>query len=239
MQPSTNTMPRHIGIIMDGNRRFAKRLMLKPWQGHEWGAKKVRQVLDWCRELDIQELTLYAFSIENFDRPKEEFDYLMDICLKEFKELLQPKNLDELRKNGLRINFLGRITMFPQLIQDAMRQLMAATNENAPRIVNFAMAYGGRAEIIDATKKVAELVKAGKLDIDKINESVFQRQLYTESEPDLIIRTSGEQRTSGFLLWQSSYAELFFCEKKWPEFEKEDLLQAIHSYQERDRRFGK
>jgi tritrans,polycis-undecaprenyl-diphosphate synthase [geranylgeranyl-diphosphate specific] len=239
MQPTTSPVPRHIGVIMDGNRRFAKRLMLKPWQGHEWGAKKVKDVLTWCRELGVSELTLYAFSIENFDRPKEEFDYLMKLFVKEFQELTKPENLKQLHADGLRITFLGRIEMFPQDVKDAMHKVMDATKGNGPFQVNFAMAYGGRAEIIDATRKVAQLVKDGKLDVNKIEESTFQKQLYTESEPDLIIRTSGEQRISGFMLWQGSYAELFFCKNNWPEFSKEDLVEAINSYQDRERRFGK
>ncbi len=239
MQPTTSNVPKHIGIIMDGNRRFAKKLMLKPWKGHEWGAKKVKDVLQWCNELGIKEITLYAFSIENFSRPKEEFDYLMTLFLKEFTELHSKKNLAQLKKDGVKINFLGRIEMFPKNVQDAMNQIMKSTQSNGPNLVNFAMAYGGRAEIIDATKKVAALVKAGKLDIDKINESMFQKQLYTESEPDLIIRTSGEQRTSGFLLWQGSYAELYFSDKNWPDFEKKDLEKALETYQNRERRFGK
>ncbi len=239
MEPTKSNVPRHIGIILDGNRRFAKRLMLKPWQGHEWGAGKVRKVLDWCMELGIQELTLYAFSIENFNRPKEEFDYLMSLCLKEFNSFLEAGQLAELKEKGLRINFLGRIGMFPTEVHNAMKTLMDATKDNAPCTVNFAMAYGGRAEIIDAAKKIAEKVKAGKLDINAINEEMFSKELYTDSEPDLIIRTSGEQRISGFMLWQASYAEFYFCPKLWPEFEKEDLLEAIASYQDRDRRFGK
>jgi len=239
MKPSASPVPKHVGIIMDGNRRFAKRLLLKPWQGHEWGAKKLKEVLTWCRELGVKELTLYAFSIENFNRPKDEFDYLMTLFKKEFQELYTPENLAALKKDGLRVTIIGRIEMFPADVQDAMRKLMDATQENAPYTVNFAMAYGGRAEIIDATKKVAQMVQDGKITVDKINEEVFQKNLYTESEPDLIIRTSGEQRISGFMLWQGSYAELFFCEHNWPEFTKDDLVAAISTYQNRDRRFGK
>ena len=239
MKPSASTVPKHVGIIMDGNRRFAKRLMLKPWQGHEWGAKKLQDVLEWGRELGVEELTFYGFSIENFDRPKDEFDFLMNLALKTFTDWYSPENLAKLAKHGVRMSFIGRISMFPQNVQDAMHKLEEATKNNSKYIVNFAVAYGGRAEILDATKKVAQMVKDGKLDVDKINEDVFQKQLYTESEPDLIIRTSGEMRTSGFLLWQSSYAELFFCDNAWPEFTKEDLVTAIDSYSGRDRRFGK
>lgn len=233
------TIPNHVGIIMDGNRRFAKKLMLKPWKGHEWGANKVKDVLEWCKELKIHEVTLYAFSIENFSRPKEEFDYLMDLFAKEFNNLYTPENVAKLNNDGVRINVIGRVWMFPKHVQDAIKHITEATKHNTKYIANFAMAYGGRAEIIDAAKKVAEAVKNGILTVDQINEDVFRKQLYTESEPDLIIRTSGEQRTSGFMLWQGSYAELYFAEKPWPELTKEDFLQAIDSYNKRERRYGK
>ena len=239
MEQTQNQVPRHIGIILDGNRRFAKRLMLKPWKGHEFGAEKVRKVLDWCKELGVREVTLYAFSLENFDRPKDEFDYLMNLFAKEFNDLIKDENRKKLAEDGLKINFIGRIWMFPENVQKAMTDLMKMTAKNSSYIVNFAMAYGGRGEVIDATKKIAALVKEGKLDVDKINEETFAKQLYTESEPDLVIRTSGEQRTSGFMIWQASYAELYFCPKFWPEFEKEDLVAAIENYKSRERRFGK
>ncbi|MBW2992626.1 di-trans,poly-cis-decaprenylcistransferase [Candidatus Woesearchaeota archaeon] len=229
-------VPRHIGIILDGNRRFSRRLMLKPWMGHEWGAKKVEKVFDWAKEIGIKELTLYAFSVENFDRPKEEFDYLMGVFSKEFEKLLKDERV---HKDRIRINFIGRIEMFPKEVHEKMYKLMEMTKDYDNYIVNFAMAYGGRAEIIDATKKVADKVRKGELDVEGINEEVFRKNLYLDSDPDLIIRTSGEQRISGFLLWQCSYAEFFFCPKLWPEFEKEDLLEAIEDYSNRDRRFGK
>jgi len=234
---NTGGVPRHLGIILDGNRRFAKRIMIKPWKGHEWGAQKVEKVIDWCKEYGIQELTLYAFSIENFDRPKDEFDELMRLFKEECERLLADERLNTEKR--LRISFIGRIWMFPVELQERMRQLQEKTKDNGPNRLNLAMAYGGRAEVIDATRKIATMVKDGKLTVDQINEDIFSKQLYIESEPDLIIRTSGEHRTSGFLLWQSSYAELYFCPKLWPEFEKEDLAQAIESYASRDRRFGK
>jgi len=236
MEPSDSKVPKHIGIILDGNRRFAKRLMMKPWQGHNFGAKKIWKLFDWCKELGLHEVTLYTFSIENFNRPKDEFNYLMALFAKEFKAV---KKDVRLHKNKIRINFIGRIDMFPKPVYDAMRELMEATKNYKAYIVNFAMAYGGRAEIIDATKKIAKKIKEGKLDVDKINEEVFSKELYMDSEPDLIIRTSGEQRTSGFLIWQGSYAELYWCQKMWPEFEKEDLIEAIEDYMLRERRFGR
>jgi tritrans,polycis-undecaprenyl-diphosphate synthase [geranylgeranyl-diphosphate specific] len=234
----SNNIPRHIGIIMDGNRRFAKRLMLKPWKGHEYGAGKVQKVMEWCEEIGCHELTLYAFSVENFDRPKEEFDHLMKIFIKEFDNLLYDEN-SIVHKNKVRVNFIGRIWMFPDEVSDRMKRLMAMTAEYSDNIVNFAMAYGGRAEIIDATRKIAEQIKDGSLDVDSINEEVFMDNLYMPDEPDLVIRTSGEHRTSGFLIFQASYAELAFIDKMWPDLEKEDLLKAVSDYCSRDRRFGK
>lgn len=232
-------VPRHIGIILDGNRRFAKKLMLKPWMGHEWGAKKFRQFLDWCRELKIEEVTAYSFSIQNFNRPKEEFDYLMGIFLKEFNELAKPEKIAELKQNGVRINFIGRIAMFPQQVRDSMRRLMDLTKDHTPYRVNFAMAYGGREEVIDAVKKLGEDIKQGKVDVDKLNEEVFGRYLYLNSDPELIIRTGGDKRTSNFLPWQGIYSEWFFLEKTWPEIEKQDLVAVLEEFGQRERRFGK
>ena len=229
-------VPKHIGIIMDGNRRFAKRLMLKPWMGHEWGAKKLSKVLDWLQELGVHELTLYAFSVQNFNRPKQEFDYLMALFKKEFAELKEDPRLE---KQGIRINIIGRIGMFPEDVQDKMRAIMEKTKKHDKYIINFAMAYGGREEVMDAVMKIAQQVKEGKLDISKINDEVFAEHLYMKDEPELIIRTGGEHRTSNFLLWQGNYAEWFFIEKMWPDVEKEDFVQIIEEYQQRERRFGR
>ena len=235
MEPTGNKVPRHLAIIIDGSRRFAKRLMLKPYKGHEWGAKKVEKLFEWCKEFGIKELTLYCFSIENFDRPKEEFDYLMNLFKKEFSRMED----DDPKIKEMRINFIGRINMFPKDVQDIMKELMDKTKNNKPYTINFAMAYGGRAEVIDAAKKVAEQVKKGKLNVDDINEQVFEKNLYNASEPDLIIRTS-ESRLSGFLLWQSAYAELIFLPNVlWPEFEKKIFIDCINEYSNRQRRFGK
>ena len=235
LKPSENKVPRHVGIIIDGNRRFARRLMLKPWKGHEWGAKKVEKLLNWSREYKIKELTLYAFSQENFDRPKKEFNYLMNLFKEEFTRLKE----DPRWKDEIRVNFIGRIWMFPQDIQKIMKDLMEMTKNNDKYIINFAMAYSGRAEIIDATKKIANLVKKGLIDIDNINDEIFSQNLYLESEPDLIIRTS-ESRLSGFLLWQGAYAELEFLPNKlWPEFSKKDFVKCLQEYSRRERRFGK
>src|SRR3989344_5639424 len=171
MKPTLNKIPYHLAIVLDGNRRLAKRLMLKPFKGHEYGAKKVSELLDWCKEYGIKELTLYAFSIENFDRPKQEFDFLMDLFEKEFKKV---KHDERIYDEKVKINFIGRIDMFPEKVKKQMKDLMVSTKNHSNFIVNFAMAYGGRAEIIDATKKIAQQIKEGKLNIDQINEEVFK-----------------------------------------------------------------
>ena len=236
MKPSLNRIPKHIGLIIDGNRTFAKRLMVKPWKGHEWGYKKIKKLLNWCREFDIKELTLYTFSIENFDRPKKEFDYLMKLCVKAFKET---KDDPEIHKNRVKIDFIGRIHMFPKEVQEAMYNLMESTKNYHKYRINFAMAYGGRTEIIDATKKISQQVKDGTLDINNINEEVFEKNIYLDSEPDLVIRTS-QSRLSGFLLWQASYAEIIFLpEVLWPEFSKKHFVECLQEYDRRDRKFGK
>ena len=236
MQPTTSNVPRHLAIILDGNRRFAKRLMLKPWKGHEWGREKIENVLEWCREYGIHELTLYVLSLENFNRPKEEFDYLMDVFRKEFDELLKDKRVME---RNIRINAIGRISMLPEDLQKKVKEIMEKTKNNDGYIVNFAIAYGGRAEVVDAVRKVAEEIKQGTLDVDRINEEIFANHLYMKSEPDLIIRTA-ETRLSGFLLWQGSYSELIFLpDVLWPEFDKKHFVQCLEEYQIRQRRFGK
>src|SRR3989344_3842616 len=230
MNPTENKIPKHIGIIMDGNRRFARRLTLKPWKGHEWGANKIENVLNWCKEFKVKELTLYAFSVENFNRPKEEFNFLMDIFRKEFDKL---RDDERLMKEGIRINIIGRTWMFAKDIQEKINAIIEKTKNNTNFIINFAMAYGGRTEIIDATKKIAEAVKNGSLDVNDINEEVFKKNIYLESEPDLIIRTGGEKRLSGFLLWQGSYAEIYWVDHLWPEFSKEDFKAALIDYSDR------
>ncbi|RLG13849.1 MAG: di-trans,poly-cis-decaprenylcistransferase [Candidatus Nanohalarchaeota archaeon] len=229
---------KHLGIIMDGNRRFAKRLMKNPWQGHDWGAKKVEKVLDWCMELNIPQITLWSFSIENMDRPKKEFDYLMNIFEKEFLSIV---TREKIHKNKVKVKVIGRVDMLPEPVQKAIQKAEDATKDYHDNTINFAIAYGGRQEILDATKKIASAVKNHTIEPENINENTYRKYLYTNGtpDPDLVIRTSGEQRTSGFLIWQTAYSELYFCDKLWPEFEKEDLIKAIDEYKLRKRRFGK
>ena len=227
-------VPKHVAIVLDGNRRFAKKLMLKPWKGHEWGKGKVEKLFEWAKELGVNELTLYAFSIQNLNRPKEEFDYLMKLFVESFNGI---KN--DIKIKEVKMNFIGRINLFPKEVQKAMNELMEKTKDNIPYIVNFAMAYGGQEEVIDAVKKISEQVKEGKLDINKINEESFKDYLHLKNSPELIIRTGGEKRTSNFLNYQAAYSEWIYLEKMWPEFEKEDFEECIKEYSSRQRRFGK
>lgn len=236
MKPTEGKVPKHIAIIMDGNRRFSKRLMMKPWKGHEWGAKKVEKLVDWCKDFGVKEMTLYAFSVENFNRPKKEFDYLMNLFIDSFDKMKDDKRIYE---SKIKINIIGRIWMFPQEVQMRMKDIMEKTKDHDQYTINFAMAYGGRTEVIDATKKIAEQVKQGKINVEDINEECFSRNLYNPDEPELIIRTGGERRTSNFLPYQSAYSEWIFLEKMWPEFEKEDFAACIEEYARRERRFGK
>lgn len=236
MEPTNNQIPKHVGIIIDGNRRFAKRLMMKPWKGHEWGAKKVGKLFEWCKELDIKELTVYAFSMQNFNRPKEEFDYLMKVFLEFFTN---DEYISKVHENKIRITFIGRIHLFPKEVYETMLRLVEDTKHYSDYQINFAMAYGGREEVIDAVKKLSEQIKEDKVDVNQINEEVFSKNLYMDHEPDLIIRTGGDHRTSNFLIWQSWYSEWFFIEKTWPEFEKEDFTKVIEDFSTRERRFGK
>jgi len=200
MEKNTLKVPNHIGIIMDGNRRFAKRLMKEPWHGHKWGAKKIHEVLGWCRDFGIHKVTLYAFSVENFNRPKREFEYLMNIFEEELERIKTDKSV---HSNKVKIRFLGRTWMFPKEVKEKMKQVEGLTKDYSNYEVNFAMAYGGRTELVDAAKKIGRLVKEKKLSPDDIDENILAKSLYMDDDVDLVIRTSGEKRTSGFMLWQS------------------------------------
>ena len=227
--------PKHVAIILDGNRRYAKKRGFQPWKGHEYGAKKLEDLFKWCQELGIKELTLYSFSTENFSRSKDEINFLFKLFKKKFQQM---KNEDEILKKDVKINVIGRIDMFPADMMKAMLEVAEKTKSNKRLTVNFALAYGGRQEITDAFKKIAMQVKAGKIKLNNINEELITNNLYLASEPDLIIRPGGEIRTSNFLIWQSVYSEWIFVKKLWPEFTREDLLQCIEEFNKRERRFG-
>ena len=228
--------PTNIAIVLDGNRRYAKKLGLKAFKGHEFGIKKLEELMDWCIELGIKELTLYSFSTENFNRSKAEINFLFNLFKKQFKKLKNDRRIEE---NKIRINFIGRLSLFPEDLQKEMHEIMEKTKENDGFTVNFAIGYGGRTEIVDATKKIIEKINKNELKINDINEEVYSDNLYLKSEPDILIRPGGEKRISNFLLFQIAYSELFFIKKLWPEFTKEDLINIIEEYKKRERRFGK
>lgn len=228
--------PRHIGIILDGNRRFAKRLMLEPWKGHDYGAEKVRKLVGWAKKLGVNELTLYAFSIQNFGRPKDEFDYLMGHFLKAFNDIVIN---EDIHKNKVRVKAIGRLNLLPENVQEAIRKAEETTKDYSSFFLNIAIAYGGREEVVDAMKKIGRAIEEGKLKPENITEDMFRKNLYMGDEPDLIIRTGGERRTSNFLIWQSNYSEWVFLEKTWPEFEESDFVKCIDDFEKRERRFGR
>jgi len=219
---------RHLGIILDGNRRFSKRLMLEPWKGHEYGAEKMEKLFEWIKELGIKELTLYCFSLENFKRPKKEFDFLMKLFKKEFSKLKSDKRVHE---DKIKIRFIGKTELFDAELQKIIKELEEATKSYNSYLINFALGYGGRQEIVEAVKKLIESK-------EEINEKNLTKNLWLKSEPDLIIRTGGEKRTSNFLPWQSAYSEWVFLDKTWPEFTKQDLIYCINEFSKRERRFG-
>lgn len=228
---------RHVGFIMDGNRRYAKKRGMPSLWGHQKGAEKLNKVLEWLRDLHIKEATFYAFSMQNFQRTKEEVEYLFSIFEKEFGKYL--KDSSELKKHEVKVRFIGRLHLFPEKLQEIMFALMKQTKEYTKYTINFALGYGGREEIIDAVKRVVEAVQKDGLSLAEVNEKTFSQYLYLDSDPDFIMRTSGEVRTSNFLPWQSTYSEWFFLEKAWPEIEKQDIEHCLLQFVERERRYGK
>jgi tritrans,polycis-undecaprenyl-diphosphate synthase [geranylgeranyl-diphosphate specific] len=240
LQVKKGEKPEHVAIILDGNRRWASQKSLIPWIGHRHGANKIHDLMDWCIELDVKFITLYAFSTENFRRPKEEVAEIMKLIEENLRLIPKDKKIHE---NKIRVKAIGRIDLLPEPIQQVIHNVEESTKMYPERLLNIALAYGGRAEIVDATKKIAEEVKNGELKSKDITENLFENYLYTAHMPrqdaDLIIRTSGEERLSGFLSWQSAYSELCFVDVNWPDFRHIDLLRAVRTYQRRKRRFGK
>jgi len=233
-------MPEHIGIILDGNRRWAWERDLAPFAGHLMGAKVGEEVLSWCLDYGIRTLTIYTFSTENFTRPSEEVKAVLKIVEEEARKLGKDKRLHTHR---VRVKTLGRIDLLPESLRDTLVQLENETQNYDGHFLNVAIAYTGRAEIVDATKKIVEDFGQGQLSLKQIDEDLFHKYLYTahlpNPNPDLVIRTSGEERLSGFLLWQSAYSELVFVDVYWPEFRRIDFLRAVRLYQMRNRRFGR
>jgi len=225
-------------IIMDGNRRFARELGLSMEKGHEYGKEKIKEILEWCFELKIKNLTLYAFSIENFERGKNEVSALMSLCKDELEIALKDSRI---HNNKIKINIIGNLDSLPEKIKQSAIYIMKKTKNYNNYILNIALAYGGREELIHAIKNIAKDVKNNNLKINEITTSKVSSYLYTTGipDPDLILRTSGEERISNFLLWQLAYSELYFSDVYWPAFRKRDFLKAIRTFQQRKRRFGK
>jgi undecaprenyl diphosphate synthase len=228
-------LPKHIAIIMDGNGRWAKKKSLNRISGHVRGVDAVREVVTACRELGIKILTLYAFSIENWKRPKEEVNALMgllrDYLLKERGEMIQ---------NGIRLSAIGRLEDLPRDVQETLNETMRLTQDCDGMVLNLALSYGGRSEILHAVQRLLSDLRKKKIKPEEINQERFSQYLWTGglSDPDLLIRTSGEFRISNFLLWQIAYTELYVTETLWPDFDRSELLKAIADYQSRERRFG-
>lgn len=230
-------IPEHVGLILDGNRRWAKDMGMSINDGHNYGFQKLKEVLQWCWEMKIHTVTVYALSTENLRRSDDELNELMRLAEKGFKEVLSSK---EVAENEVRINVIGRIDLLSDSLRSTILEAKERTEGYSRNNLNVAIAYGGRTEIIDATKRILEQVTNGTMKQDEIDENTFSKFLYTagQKDPDLIIRTSGEERLSGFLLWQSAYSEFYFLDVYWPELRRIDFFRAIRTYQRRKRRFG-
>ena len=233
-------IPNHVALILDGNRRWAKRHLTIPKEGHWRGADSVEKLLDWCEELDIKIITLYALSAENLGRNDDELEDLYELIRLRLERLLKDSRI---HRNKMRVKGIGRIELLPDSIKKVLSELEETTKNYENHFLNIALAYGGQYELVDAVKKIGEKIKQGKLRVEDINKNEIESHLYTshlpQSSPDMILRTSGEKRLSGFLMWQSAYSELVFMDIFWPEFRKIDLMRAIRTFQERKRRLGK
>jgi undecaprenyl diphosphate synthase len=229
-------VPRHIAIIMDGNGRWAKKRGLLRVFGHEKGAKAVRETIEAAGKTGVTHLTLYAFSTENWNRPKAEVDKLMNLLVSSLK-----KEFKTLHENNIKLNAIGNLSELPQKARKELLDVIEKTKNNEKLVLTLALSYGSRDEIVKTVREIADKVKNNIISLESIDDSIINEHLYTQNLPDvdLLIRTSGEQRISNFLLWQIAYAELYFTDVLWPDFKKEDLYKAIINYQNRERRFGK
>lgn len=235
-QINTSTLPKHLAIIMDGNGRWAKQKGLIRALGHEGGTKSVKVIVETCAKLGIENLTLYAFSTENWNRPKLEVETLMKLLISSLK-----KEIKTLQANNIKLNAIGNLTNLPLKVQKELQEVIDKTSENTRMTLTLALSYGAREELIQAVKKISNKVKNNIISEEAIDESIINQHLYTHNLPDvdLVIRTSGEHRISNFLLWQIAYAEFYFTDVLWPDFTENNLYEAIISYQKRERRFGK
>ena len=235
VQLDTTKLPAHVAIIMDGNGRWAKKRLLNRINGHEKGSETVRTIVRTCRQIGISFLTLYAFSTENWQRPKTEVEALMALL----KKFLQSEQ-KEMVENNIRLRVIGQVERLPAKVQEALEQTIAVTRDKTGMNLILALSYGGRAEIVRMVQEVAGKIKRGILDPEAVNEAMISDHLYTRDipDPDLLIRTSGEMRISNFLLWQIAYTELYVTPTLWPDFSKEEFLKILKEFQVRVRRFG-
>ena len=229
-------LPKHVAAIMDGNGRWAKRRGRPRLLGHQRGVDALKDLLRCCRDWGVPALTAYAFSTENWGRPLEEVEFLMTL----FERVLR-RELKEMMEENVRIRFIGNLEALPTSLQEEIARSMTETKENTGIQFTVATNYGGRQEIIQACRAIAAEVQRGAISVEEIDEAIFKHHLYTAglSDPDLLIRTSGEMRLSNFLLWQMAYAEIYVTETLWPDFDRQEFHKALKDYQERDRRFGK
>ena len=232
----SENLPKHIAIIMDGNGRWAKEKGFLRVFGHENGTKSVKTTVESCAELGIENLTLYAFSTENWNRPKLEVKTLMQLLISSLK-----KEMNTLQKNSIRLNAIGNLEHLPARVRKELLHVIDETKNNTRMTLTLALSYGSRDELVNATKQICDKVKNNIISVENIDETLINQHLYTQNLPDvdLLIRTSGEKRISNFLLWQIAYAELYFTDVYWPDFKNENLYEAIINYQKRERRFGK
>ena len=231
-----NKLPKHVAIIMDGNGRWAQKKGYTRIYGHNKGVKSVQKIVEEALSLDIPYLTLYAFSIDNWNRPKKEIETLMNLLINSLK-----REFEKLIKNNIRLNTIGNIKTLPKKVQDEIMRVSKKTKKNTKMVLTIALSYGAREEIENVIKNIAMEVKNNTISIENVDHSIINKHLYTQNLPDvdLLIRTSGEQRISNFLLWQIAYAELYFTDVYWPDFGKKDFYKALFNYQKRERRFGK
>lgn len=231
-----NKLPKHVAIIMDGNGRWAKKQGFKRVLGHKKGVDAVRNTLEAATELGIETLTLFAFSTENWNRPKFEVDTLMNLLVSSLK-----KEMNTFQKNNVKLQTIGNIDKLPKKAKRELKESIEITKNNTKIILNLALNYGAREEIVNATRSISKKIVNNDLKIEEIDENIINSHLYTFNLPnvDFLIRTSGEKRISNFLLWQIAYAELYFTDVLWPDFNKEEFYEAILNYQSRERRFGK
>ncbi|MDA4111835.1 MAG: polyprenyl diphosphate synthase [Thaumarchaeota archaeon] len=233
-------IPKHIAIILDGNRRWASKKSIERVIGHIEGANTAEDLLEWCHEIGIRTITLYLLSTENLNRSPVELKELFELFTERLNRLLTDERITRFK---VRVTAIGRLELVTPRMREILETIEAKTADYSEHFLNIAIAYGGRTEIVDSVRSIAKLVKEGKISPEEIDQKTIEHSLYTSylpnPDPDLVIRTSGEERLSGFLLWQSAYSELVFMDEYWPDFRKIDLMRAVRTYQRRSRRYGR